>query len=145
MTASRLTNEALVDLPLPSTLDPNAKLPLPTRLSAIWLLIKDTLVSLYHLPFFLIPMLVNLPIYGIGTLGAHLVEDELETQAEMKIVFGMFISCLTLPVLFFSLWAVFRQVPLGAALAAGTVWLLSRYHTALVDDNYRAYVLFFVF
>lgn len=83
-------------------------------------------------------MLINLPIYGVGTLGAHLVEDELETQAQMKIVFGMLLTVLTMPVLFFTLWAVFRSVPLGAVLAAGVIWLLRRFHSSLIDENYSA-------
>lgn len=84
-------------------------------------------------------MLVHLPIYIVGIWGVRLVEDEMETHAQMKVVFGLLLSFLTYPVLFFTLWAVLRQVPLGAALAAGVVWLLARFHTALIDDNYTAY------
>jgi glycerol-3-phosphate O-acyltransferase/dihydroxyacetone phosphate acyltransferase len=83
-------------------------------------------------------MITNLPIYVMGILGARLAEDEMETQAQMKIALGLVLSFLTYPVLFFSLWAVFRQIPLGAAIAAGAVWLLQRYHSVLIDENYDA-------
>ena len=138
--SSRLSNEALTDLPLPQTLDPTRKVALPSRFSTMWLLIKDTLITLYHLPFFLVPMIVHLPIYGMGILGARLVEDELETQAMMKVVFGLILSVLTYPILFFVFWTVFKQVPLGAMLAAGIVWLLRQFHSTLIDENYNAWV-----
>lgn len=83
-------------------------------------------------------MLIHVPFYVVGILGSRLVEDELETQAQMKILFGLLLSFLAYPVLFFTIWAVVRQVPLGAAVAAGVVWLLGRYHSALIDDNYTA-------
>ena len=83
-------------------------------------------------------MLLHLPVYGMGMLGSHLAEDELETQAQMKIALGLVLSLLMYPVLFFILWAVFRQSPLGAAIAAGSLWVLRRYHLTLVDDNYEA-------
>ncbi len=83
-------------------------------------------------------MLIHLPIYLVGVMGGRLVEDELETQAQMKIAFGLLVSFLMYPVLFFTLWAVFRQVPLGFAVAAGTLWVLRKYHHSLVDSNYDA-------
>lgn len=111
-------------------------MPLPSRFFALWLFVRDTVVALLSLPFFLVPLLVHAPIYVVGVLGGRLVEEELETQAQMKIAFGLILSLLTYPVLFFTLWAVFRQVPLGAAIAAGAVWLIRRYHSALIDYNY---------
>jgi hypothetical protein len=38
---------------------------------------------------FLIPMLFYTPIYIAGFLGSRLVEDELETQAQMKIALSV--------------------------------------------------------
>jgi glycerol-3-phosphate O-acyltransferase/dihydroxyacetone phosphate acyltransferase len=61
----------------------------------------------------------------------------METQAQMKIAFGLLLTLLTYPVLFFTFWAIFRAVPLGAAIAAGAVVLLGRYHAVLVDQNYQ--------
>lgn len=83
-------------------------------------------------------MVLYSPVYVAGTLGARLAEDEQETQAQMKIALAILLSFLLYPVLFFTFWAVFRQVPLGAALAVGLIWLLKRYHSTLVDENYQA-------
>jgi glycerol-3-phosphate O-acyltransferase/dihydroxyacetone phosphate acyltransferase len=128
LTASRLSNQALTD----------RKLSLPNRFLPLWLLIKDTLASLIRLPFFLFPLITHIPIYIVGILGSRLVEDELETQAQMKIALGLVLSFLTYPVLFFTFWAIFRQVPLGFAIAAGAVFAMGRYHSALIDQNYNA-------
>ncbi|KAL7418530.1 hypothetical protein Q5752_006988 [Cryptotrichosporon argae] len=136
--SSRLSNTALTEVPLPRTLDPSARVSMPDRLSTLLLLVRDTLACLIRLPFFLLPMLFHIPVYLIGIFGASMAEDELETQAQMKIFLGLALSFLTYPVVFFALWAMFRQVPLGAAVAAGGVWLLGQYHTALIDQNYNA-------
>jgi len=136
--SSRLSNEALTDIPLPQDLNPSTKISLPSRFFTLWLLIKDSMAMLLRLPFFVVPLLAHLPVYICAVLGARLAEDEVETQAQMKIAFGLILSFLTYPVLFFTTWAIFRQVPLGAALAAGMVWLLSRYHSVLIDENYRS-------
>lgn len=135
--SSRLTNDGLTDLPLPKALDPSRDVPLPGRLRTLALLIKDTIVSLLQFPFFIIPFLAHIPVYIIGTLGAGLAEDELETQAQMKVFLGCFFSLVWYPIIFFILLRLFRAVPLGTALAAGGVWLLSRYHSALIDQNYE--------
>lgn len=137
LTTSRLSNAALTDLPLPQNLDPKAPISLPSRFFALYLLIKDTILALIRLPFFAVPLLTHLPIYIVGVLGSRLAEDEIETQAQMKVAFGMILTLLTYPVLFFTFWAVFRQIPLGAAIAGGVVWILGRYHSALIDDNYE--------
>jgi glycerol-3-phosphate O-acyltransferase/dihydroxyacetone phosphate acyltransferase len=136
--SSRLSNAALTDLPLAKALNPRRKFDVPSRLNTLWILVKDSISSGFRLPFFFIPLLVHLPLYVVGVFGARLAEDEMETQAQMKVALGLVLSFLMYPVLFFSLWAVFRQVPLGAALAAGVLYLLQRYHSALIDENYDA-------
>lgn len=138
LTASRLSNQVLNDIPLPRDLDPKRKLSLPNRFLPLWLLIKDSLSSLIRLPFFLFPLITHMPVYIVGILGSRLVEDELETQAQMKIALGVVLSFLTYPVLFFTFWAIFRQVPLGFAIAAGACFAMGRYHSALIDENYNA-------
>jgi glycerol-3-phosphate O-acyltransferase/dihydroxyacetone phosphate acyltransferase len=111
---------------------------IPNRFSTLILLIRDSISALIRLPFFFIPMMIHLPIYMVAVYGGRMVEHELETQAQMKVAFGILLSFFTYPVLFFAFWAVFRQVPLGAAIAAGAVWLFARYHAALIDQNYDA-------
>ena len=139
LVSSRLSNAALVDLPLPQDLDPKRKVTLPNRFFLLWILIKDTISCLIRLPFFLIPMIFYIPVYITGILGARLVEDELETHAQMKIALSLVFSFLMYPVLFFSFWAIFNQIlPLGAALAIGTIWLIKRVHASFIDDNYNA-------
>ena len=67
-----------------------------------------------------------------------MVEEEEETKAMMKMVFGLILSVMTVPLLFFIVWTIFRQVPLGAAIAAVIVYMLQRYHYRLIDQNYQA-------
>ncbi|KAK4688147.1 hypothetical protein P7C73_g1970, partial [Tremellales sp. Uapishka_1] len=136
--SSRLSNTALTRLPLPQTLDPTHKTSLPNRFSTLFYLLRDSLTSMLRLPFFLIPMLIHLPIYVVGILGGHLAVDEIETQAQTKVTFGIILSFLTYPVLFFTLWAIFKQFTLGFAIAAGAVWMFARYHAVLIDQNYDA-------
>ena len=80
-----MTNSVLSDLPLPPSLSPSQPISLPSRLRTLLFLIKDTLASLSRLPFFLFPLIVHLPVYIMGRLGAKLVEDEEETQASANI------------------------------------------------------------
>lgn len=135
--SSRLSNSALTDLPLPKDLDPATPVPVPGRLRTLALLVKDTVVSSIQFPLFIVPFLFHLPVYAIGMFGASLAEDELETQAQMKVFLGLFLSIVMYPIIFtFFLW-LFAAVPLGFAMAAGAVWLLNKYHTALIDQNYR--------
>ncbi|KAG6810973.1 hypothetical protein H0H92_009556 [Tricholoma furcatifolium] len=83
--SSHLTNSVLKSLPLPPTLDPNVPAPIPSRLYTLLLLIRDTISALIPLPFFFFPLIVHLPVYSMGRLGARLVKDEEETQAQNKI------------------------------------------------------------
>ncbi len=135
--SSRLSNSALTDLPLPKDLDPAQPVPVPGRLRTLALLIKDTIVSSVQFPLFVIPFLFHLPVYAIGMFGASLAEDEEETRAQMKVFLGLFLSIVMYPFFFlFFLW-LFWAVPLSFFMAAGAVWLLNKYHTALIDQNYR--------
>jgi hypothetical protein len=96
-----------------------------------------------RLPFFLFPLLVHMPVYILGRLGAQLVEDEEETQAQNKVVFGLLFLLLIYPANFFFLWALFWYTPTGAFLAATTVYLFAVYHNKLINDNYERCVIFF--
>ena len=147
LTESRLTNSSLNHVPLPSTLDPTLPIPLPTRFSTLWILIRDILSSLVRLPFFALPFLVNIPIYLVGKFGVQLALDEVETQAQMKLALGVISSLLVYPAIAFALFlGVFRTggvmgTIVGLCTAGLCVWGLVMYHLSLIDDNYRQSVL----
>ena len=82
-----------------------------------------------------------MPVYILGRFGAQLVEDEEETQAQNKVVFGLLFLLLVYPAAFFFLWALFWYTPTGALLAAATVYLFAVYHNKLINDNYEQCVI----
>ncbi|OBZ70864.1 Glycerol-3-phosphate O-acyltransferase 2 [Grifola frondosa] len=135
--STHLTNAVLSSLSLPKTLDPRRPIPLPSRLLTLTLLIRDTLAVLVRLPFFLVPLMLHAPAYVMGRLGAHLVEDEEETQAQNKVVFGLLLVLLIYPVVFFFIWAFLWYTPVGALIAAAFVFLSAMYHNRLINDNYE--------
>ncbi|KAJ6594540.1 hypothetical protein B0H19DRAFT_1095921 [Mycena capillaripes] len=135
--STHLTNSVLSNLPLPRTLDPNTQTPLPSRLLTLLILIRDTFSILLRLPFFVFPLIMYVPVYFMGRLGAHLVEDEEETQAQNKLVFGLLSMLLVYPPAFFFLWALFMYTRVGAVIAAATLWLFARYHDTMINANYE--------
>lgn len=139
--STKLTHAALIDLPLPRTLDPAVPSRIPTRLATLSVLIRDTIACLIRLPFFLFPLLVHIPAYAMGRVGARLVEDEEETQAQNKIFFSLLSLGLIYPAMFFFLWALFWLTPAGFVVAGICVWAFALYHVRLIDDNYEQYVL----
>lgn len=135
---TNLTNTTLSALPLPSTLDPhNATVALPSRLLTLMALIFSTLSILVRLPFFLVPFILHAPVYFMGRLGARLVEEEEETQAQNKVVFGFLFVLMIYPATFFFLWAFLWYTPIGALVSATVVFLFAQYHNKLVNDNYE--------
>lgn len=135
--STNLTNSALAALALPETLDPQRPIPLPSRLFTLSLLIRDTLALLIRLPFFLGPSLLHIPVYIASLYGAMLAEDEEETQAQNKVVFGFLLLLLIYPATFFFLWALLWYTPFGAFVAASVVTLVATYHTKLVNGTYN--------
>ncbi|KAF7322149.1 PlsC domain-containing protein [Mycena kentingensis (nom. inval.)] len=134
--STNLTNSVLAKLPLPKTLDPNRATPLPSRLLTLLILLRDTFIMLFRLPFFAFPLFMYLPVYYMGRLGARLVQDEEETQAQNKLVFGMLSMFLTYPFAFFFLWAFFTWTRVGAVLAAATLWLFAKYHDTMINGKF---------
>ncbi|EGO00424.1 hypothetical protein SERLA73DRAFT_181008 [Serpula lacrymans var. lacrymans S7.3] len=132
-----LTNSVLSSLPLPRTLDPHNPTPIPSRLLTLSILVRDTLAIVIRLPFFLFPFIVHTPVYIMGRLGARLVEDEEETQAQNKVVFGLLFLLMIYPAAFWLLWALFWYTSTGALISAATVWLFAFYHNKLINDNYQ--------
>lgn len=133
--SAQLTNYVLSSLPLPRTLDPHQPVPLPSRLFTLLVLIRDSLASLIRLPFFILPLMVHSPAYVMGHLGARLVVDEEETQAQNKVLFGMFLLMLIYPTAFLVMWAFLWFTPIGAILSATLVWLFAVYHNKLIDGK----------
>nr|GAT57513.1 predicted protein [Mycena chlorophos] len=136
--STNLTHSVLSNLPLPRTLDPNRPTPLPNRLLTLLILLRDTFLMLLRLPFFVFPLVMYLPVYYMGRVGARLVKDEEETQAQNKLVFGMISMFLTYPTAFFFLWSLFLYTRVGAVMAAATLWLFARYHDTMINANYES-------
>lgn len=134
--STNLTNSVLSSLPLPRTLDPNVATPLPSRVYTLLLLLRDSLSSLARLPFFLFPVVVHMPVYFMGRLGAQLVEDEEETQAQNKVTFGLLSMLMIYPAAFFFLWALLWYTPIGAIAAGSIVYLFAIYHNRLIDGEF---------
>lgn len=141
--STHLSNSVLSSLPLPRSLDPNTPATLPSRLYALLVVTRDSAAALMGLPFFLLPLIVHIPVYAMGRLGARLVEDEEETQAQNKVAFGLLCLLLIYPTAFFFLWAMLWYTPTGAILAAVTVYLFAVYHTKMV--NCSSHSLYSVF
>jgi len=137
LTTTGLTNSALSALPLPRILDPAHPAPLPSRLLTLGVLLRDTLGCLVRLPFFAVPLLLHFPAYVLARVGARMAEDEEETQAQNKIVFGLLFLAVLYPTLFYFLWALFRLTTIAGLVAACTVWWFAAYHNRLIDDNYE--------
>lgn len=133
--SSKLHNSALASLPLSKTLDPRRAEPLPSRLRTLLILLRDTMSVLVRLPFFLFPLAVHLPAYLASQAAARLAEEEEETQAQNKVVFGLILLVLIYPAAFFFLWALFWYTPIGAVASAITVWLFAVYHVKMIDGE----------
>lgn len=134
---THLSNAVLSSLPLPKTLDPNRPTPLPSRLYTLSLLIRDSIALLIRLPLFIVPFLIHAPAYAIGRFGAGLVEDEEETQAQNKLVFGLLFLLLIYPATFYFLWAFLSYTPVGAVIALSLVYTFAMYHNRLINDTYE--------
>lgn len=132
---TELTNSVLSSLPLPRTLDPDHPTPLPGRIRTLVFLVRDSMSSLARLPFFVFPLIVHMPIYIMGRLGAQLVEHEEETQAQNKVVIGLLFLLMIYPLTFWLLWALFSYSSTGAVLAAVTVWMFAVYHTKMINGQ----------
>jgi len=72
----------------------------------------------------------------MSRLGARLAEDEEETKAQNKVLFGLILLALIYPSAFFFLWAFMWYTPVGGLLAASMVWLMAMYHTKLVKGEF---------
>ncbi|KAM0753442.1 hypothetical protein T439DRAFT_322346 [Meredithblackwellia eburnea MCA 4105] len=135
--STSLSHYTLSGVPLPSTLDPSIPHPLPTRFRVAFHLFTDTLSSLLRLPFFILPLIVHLPIYLIGKFSLRFSDLE-EDAAQNKIALGLVLAIMTYPVLVLGAWWLLFGTRLGGVMAIGFGWVVAVYHNTLIDDNYNA-------
>ncbi|GAA6039346.1 hypothetical protein JCM8097_002809 [Rhodosporidiobolus ruineniae] len=138
LSTTALTHLSLSSLPLPATLDPSVPHPTPTRMRVFGSLLLSTLSCLIRLPFFLLPLLVHLPVYLFARYASSTALEE--DQAQNKVFVGMVFALGTYATFFaVSCALLWTSIPWGGALLValmGTI-LFSFYHTRLIDDNYR--------
>jgi glycerol-3-phosphate O-acyltransferase / dihydroxyacetone phosphate acyltransferase len=134
--SSHLTNSALSTLPLQLDLDPNRPAPLPSRLRILSVLVAETLAALVRLPLFLVPLVFHTPAYFFGRIGAKMVEDEEETQAQNKVVFGLLLLMIVYTSIGIFVWSMLWYTAFGALLATGFVFLFAWYHNSLIDGAF---------
>ncbi|GAA5869201.1 hypothetical protein JCM1840_004322 [Sporobolomyces johnsonii] len=135
-----LSHLSLSSLPLPATLDPSVPHPFPTRARVLGSVLLSTLSCLLRLPFFLLPLLVHLPIYLFSRYASSgaLEEDQAQNKVFVGLVFALGTYAAFFGVACALLWV---SLPYGGAIlvaAAGTVAFVA-YHNRLVDDNYRKF------
>lgn len=132
--ATRLTHYSLTGFALPPTLDPTIPHPLPTRFRVLSALLFSTTASLLRLPFFLLPLLIHLPVYVISKSSLRFSKLE-EDHAQNKIGLGLILAGTIYFWGFILSWWILFLVPFGSIIAIGIVWLVAIYHTSLVDEN----------
>lgn len=81
----------------------------------------------------------------MGRLGAGMVKDEEETQAQNKVVFGLLFMLFIYSSAFFFLWAFMWYTPMGALGAAAIVWGFAVYHNRLIGGESKYIRLQFQF
>ncbi|GAA6018836.1 hypothetical protein JCM11491_006880 [Sporobolomyces phaffii] len=138
--ASSLSHLSLSSLPLPATLDPSVPHPLPTRARVLSSILLSTLACLFRLPFFLLPLIVHLPIYlftRYASSGA-LEEDQAQNKVAVGLVLALGVYAAFFSVACALLWV---SLPYGGAILVsltGTICFVA-YHNRLVDNNYRQF------
>lgn len=120
---------------MPLDLDPNRPIRLPSRLRTLSVLIAETLAALVRLPLFLVPLLFHAPAYFFGRVGAKLVEDEEETQAQNKVAFGLLLLLVIYTSVGIFIWSMLSFTAFGALLATSIVFIFSWYHNSLIDGE----------
>ncbi|KAK4048505.1 hypothetical protein OIV83_004673 [Microbotryomycetes sp. JL201] len=133
-----LTHSSLTGVPLPAKLDPAVPHPFPTRFKVLMGLMWSTCASLSALPFFVVPLVVHLPVYLVGKYSLRFSDVD-EDIAQNKISLGLVLAIIVYLSLFAFVWTLLVVVPLGGVLAAFIVWLFVVYHNILIDGNYNKF------
>ncbi|GJN93991.1 hypothetical protein Rhopal_007054-T1 [Rhodotorula paludigena] len=140
LNATGLSHLSLSSLPLPATLDPDVPHPLPTRFRVLASVLLSTLSCLIRLPFFLLPLIVHLPVYLFARYASSGALEE--DQAQNKVAIGLVLALATYAAFFAVVCALlWTSIPWGGALIVGVVGLIAfvAYHNRLVDDNFRQF------
>ncbi|BGP27530.1 hypothetical protein JCM10295v2_006502 [Rhodotorula toruloides] len=135
-----VTHLSLSSLPLPATLDPSVPHPLPTRMRVLGTVILSTLACLIRLPFFLLPLIVHLPVYLFARYAASNALEE--DQAQNKVALGLVLALVTYATFFAVACALlWTSIPWGGALLVAIIGTIAfvAYHNRLIDDNYRKF------
>lgn len=66
-------------------------------------------------------------------------EREEESVAQNKVVVGLFLLFGIYSFWFWAIWALFWLTPIGAIVAAATVYSMAVYFHSLIDDSYLRY------
>lgn len=72
----------------------------------------------------------------MARIGANIAKEELETQAQMKIAFGLLFTFLIYPLLVLVLSLLFGFTALGALIGFGSVYAFNVTHATAVDEVY---------
>ena len=110
-------------------------MPLPSRLRTLSWLVAETLSVVVRLPLFVVPVLVYAPAYAFSRFGAKLAEDEEETQAQNKVVFGLLVMILMFGTMGAIMWAMLSYTTVGALLVTAFIFLFARYHNSLINGT----------
>lgn len=127
---------SLSSLPLPETLDPSVPHRLPTRMRVFASIVLSTFACLIRLPFFLLPLLVHLPVYLFARYASSGALEE--DQAQNKVAIGLVLALVTYAA-FFAVACVllWTSIPWGGAILVAIVGTIAfvAYHNRLVDAN----------
>ena len=89
-----------------------------------------------HTPAIFLPTIDSAPpCLHFRSSSARLAIDEEETQAQNKVLFGMFLLMLIYPTAFVVMWAFLWFTPVGAILSATLLWLFASYHNKLINGE----------
>ncbi|BGP43401.1 hypothetical protein JCM10449v2_007436 [Rhodotorula kratochvilovae] len=140
LNATGLSHLSLSSLPLPATLDPDVPHPLPTRFRVLGSILLSTLSCLVRLPFFLLPLVVHLPVYLFARYASSGALEE--DKAQNKVAIGLVLALATYAAFFAVACALlWTSMAWGGAIVValvGTVAFVA-YHNRLVDANYRQF------
>ncbi|KAG8813107.1 hypothetical protein FRC17_001671 [Serendipita sp. 399] len=133
---THLTNGELANLPLSQSRKASSESPVPSRLSTILPLLRESIAVLIRLPLFLVPLMINLPIYWTTRWAGEKASVDEESIAQSKVVVGLVLFIAIHGFWFWIIWMCLAVTPIGALIAGTSVWGLATYHQKLIDDNY---------